>query len=105
MIDLFEQVVEWLGRGFSRYVQYCHTNSSAAHCKAVEEGFRDGVYRILVTTDGVDVVSEVRDVERMIQFGSGYNIKDLARRMNIAGRDGHQAEAVILIQKGIMGAK
>jgi Lhr-like helicase len=106
VIDLFEELLGWLGpSGFSRYVQYCHSNSSTAHRNAVEQGFLNNTYRVLVVTDTPKVISDVQDIDRMIQFGAGYSAEDATRRMNIAGRDGRQAEAVILIQKGIMVAK
>lgn len=106
VVDLFETLLNWLGpKGFARYVQYNHSNSTDAHRKAVALGFRENVFRVLVVTDTPDVVSDVRDVRRMIQVGAGHNLEDLARRMNTAGRDGLQAEAVILIEKGIRGAK
>jgi hypothetical protein len=91
--------------GFSKYVHYCHSNSSAIHRKTNEEEFRQGVLRVLVVTDHPDAVSGALDVERVIQWKAGDSGAACMRHLCSAGRDGRIAEAVVICQRGLLEPK
>lgn len=106
VMDTLDMLRLWLEpSGFDKYVHISHDDCSLGHYKIVEEKFRRGDFRVLITTDQPDIVSGARDVERVIHIKASESAGACFRHMCNAGRDGRMAEAVLLCQKGLISTQ
>src|SRR6185369_12309494 len=71
-----------------------HSNRSLAQRREALEGFKSGVYRVLVATDIAARGIDVNGIELVINFDLPDNAEDYVHRIGRTGRAGHEGRAI-----------
>ena len=71
-----------------------HSNRSLAQRKQALNGFKNGVYRVLVATDIAARGIDVKQIELVINFDLPDQITDYVHRIGRTGRAGHSGKAI-----------